>query len=126
MGALSSMASAAAQFAIAIISFAVLHAVSVWVLFGFKKPNYTIPCVLSWGSGWIYAALHDPMDKIVSTFNEQTVSGVSYAALALSIIIICQVVIRAIFETMARIYGFAPENQQPTLPWIAAALLEES
>lgn len=124
--AVSSLASAAVQLAIAIISLAVLHAVSVWVLFGFKKPNYTIAYVLSWGSGWIYAALHDPMTLIVSTFNDQVISGVSYAALALSIIIISQVVIRAAFETTARIYGFAPEDQQPTLPWLVAALLEES
>lgn len=124
--AVSSSAPAATQLAISIISLAVLHAVSVWVLFGFKKPNYTIACVLSWASGWIYAALQDPMALIVSTFNEQVISGVSYASLALSIIIISQVVVRVACETTARIYGFAPEDQQPTLPWLAAALLEES
>lgn len=90
-------AAAATQLAVGIISLAVLHAISVWVLFGFNKPNYTIACVLAWANGWIYDELQEAKDKITNTFNVQVISGVSYAALSVSFIILSQVAVRATY-----------------------------
>jgi len=82
------------QLAVAIVSLAVLHAISVWVLFNIPRPNWTIACVLSWAFGWIYAELGSPNELITSTFNEDTISGVRYAAGAVTLIILNQVVLR--------------------------------
>ena len=83
------------QLATGIVSLAVLHAVSVWVLFNLKKgPNYTIACVLSWANGWIYAELQDPKELITNTFAPDTINGVAYAAASVAFIILLQVVIR--------------------------------
>jgi len=84
----------AVELAVGIISLAILHAVSVWVLFGIRRPNYTIAGVLSWATGWIYAELQDPQDSIVSRFDSTTISGVSYAAGAVAFIITGQIVFR--------------------------------
>merc|ERR1712125_227420 len=88
---------AAVQLAVGIISLAVLHAISVWVLFGFRRPNYTIAGVLAWANGWIYAELQQPRDQIVQRFSADAISGVSYAALAVAIIISMQIAVRAIY-----------------------------
>mmetsp|Transcript_2436 Transcript_2436/g.3249 ORF Transcript_2436/g.3249 Transcript_2436/m.3249 type:complete len:343 (-) Transcript_2436:184-1212(-) len=83
------------QLAMGIVSLAVLHAVSVWVLFNLKKsPNYTIACVLSWANGWIYSELQSPNDLVVGTFSEDIISGVANAAISVSFIILFQVIIR--------------------------------
>lgn len=82
------------QLAVGIVSLAVLHAVSVWVIFYIRRPNWTIACVLSWAFGWIYAELGTPNDLITSTFAEETINGVRYAAIAVSFVILFQVIIR--------------------------------
>lgn len=82
------------QLGVAIVSLAVLHAVSVWVLFMVERPNWTIACVLSWAFGWIYAELGSPNEKIEGTFSEQTIDGVRYAAIAVAVIIALQIVVR--------------------------------
>jgi hypothetical protein len=89
-------ASAAIQLAVGIVSLAVLHAISVWVLFGIRRANYTIAGVLSWANGWIYAELQSPKDSIVERFSEDAVSGVSYAAVAVAFIIVAQITIRVV------------------------------
>lgn len=89
-----SNATASVQLAIGIVCLAVLHAVSVWVLFNLSRPNYTIACVLSWANGWIYAELQDPSELIVATFDADTISGVAYAAVAVAFVILTQIVIR--------------------------------
>jgi benzodiazapine receptor len=86
--------SASMQLAVAIVSLAVLHAVSVWVLFNIPRPNWTMACVLSWAFGWIYVELTEPIEKITTTFDEDTIGGVKYAAIAVSFIIVVQIVIR--------------------------------
>lgn len=85
------------QLAVAIVSLAVLHAISVWVLFYVSRPNWTIACVLSWAFGWIYKELGDPNDLISNTFAVDTINGVGYAAIAVTVIILLQVVIRLVF-----------------------------
>ena len=82
------------QLAVAIIALAVLHAVSVWVIFNIPKPLWTIACVLSWAFGWIYVELQDPNDLIWATFSQDIIKGVGYAAIAVSFIILFQIVIR--------------------------------
>lgn len=82
------------QLAVGIVSLAVLHAISVWVLFYIPRPNWTMACVLSWAFGWIYAELGNPNELITSTFVEGTTGGVRYAAIAVSFIILFQVVVR--------------------------------
>jgi hypothetical protein len=91
------------QLAVGIISLAVLHAISVWVLFGIRKPNFTIAGVLSWANGWIYAELQSPKDKIVALFSPDTISGVSYAAVAVAFIILAQIVTRVILDVIKKL-----------------------
>jgi hypothetical protein len=95
----NSGASGDVQLAVGIVSLAVLHAVSVWVLFNLgKQPNYTIACVLSWANGWIYSELQNPKDLILTTFTQQTINGVALAARAVAYIIFFQVIIRVILS----------------------------
>lgn len=82
------------QLAVAIVSLAVLHAVSVWVLFFISRPNWTIACVLTWAFGWIYDELNKNSDRIAGTFSADTILGVKYAAIAVAIIIPIQMIIR--------------------------------
>lgn len=88
---------AATQLAVGIVCLAVLHALSVWHLFGYKRPNYTIPAVLIWANGWIYAELQTPKQLIVDTFDQSIISGVAYAAFTVAMVIIIQVVVRVGF-----------------------------
>jgi hypothetical protein len=91
----NSNATAAVELAVGIVSLAYLHAVSVWVLFGIKRnPNYTIAGVLAWAIGYIYAELQNPFESIPERFDETTIKGVAYAAIAVSIIITGQIVFR--------------------------------
>ena len=92
--AVDAKASAATQLSTGIICLAVLHALSVWHLFGFKRPNYTIPCVLIWANGWIYAELQKPKQLVLDTFDQSIIDGVAYAAFSVSMVIITQVVFR--------------------------------
>jgi len=80
--------------AVAIVSLAVLHAVSVWVLYKIARPNWTIACVLSWAFGWIYVELKSPIDSVTNTFAQQTIGGVGYAAITVCFIIIFQIIVR--------------------------------
>eukprot|EP00581_Thalassiosira_minuscula_P019015 CAMPEP_0183726066 /NCGR_PEP_ID=MMETSP0737-20130205/22249_1 /TAXON_ID=385413 /ORGANISM="Thalassiosira miniscula, Strain CCMP1093" /LENGTH=310 /DNA_ID=CAMNT_0025957279 /DNA_START=239 /DNA_END=1171 /DNA_ORIENTATION=- len=82
------------QLAVAIVALAVLHAISVWVLFYIERPNWTIACVLSWAFGFIYQELGNPNELITSTFETSTINGVKYAAIAVCVIILTQIVIR--------------------------------
>ena len=91
-------AAADIQLAVGIISLAVLHAISVWVLFGIGRANYSIAGVLCWANGWIFAELQDPNEKITSTFGPDTISGVSYAAIAVSFIVLTQMIVRTGYD----------------------------
>lgn len=82
------------QLSVAIVSLAVLHAISVWVLFKIERPNWTIASVLVWALGWIFNELGDPIDKITDTFTEQMIDGVRYAAIAVVVIICVQIGVR--------------------------------
>lgn len=94
------------QLAIGIVSLAVLHAISVWMLFNLKKgPNYTIACVLSWANGWIYAELQEPKSLITGTFAPDIINGVAYAAVSVAFIILLQVVIRISMGALAKCRG---------------------
>ena len=98
-------ASAATQLAMGIICLAVLHALSVWHLFGYKRPNYTIPCVLIWANGWIYGELQEPKQLIIDTFDQSVINGVAYAAFSVAMIITIQVVLRVGFFTFNYMKG---------------------
>lgn len=82
------------QLAVAIVSLAVLHAISVWVLFNIPRPNWTIAGVLSWAFGWIYSELGEPNQLITDTFALDTINGVRLAAIYVVVVILLQVVIR--------------------------------
>lgn len=84
------------QLAMGIVSLAYLHAVSVWVLYGFSPPNYTIAGVLAWATGWIYAELLEPREAIETLFGTTIVTAVSFASLAVCCIISGQIVLRVI------------------------------
>lgn len=90
------------QLAVAIISLAALHAISVWVTFGFKGPSYTIAGVLAWANYWIYRELQEPKDSIIARFSPDLISGVSYATVAVAAIIVLQILIRIPFDFYAR------------------------
>jgi hypothetical protein len=91
------------QLAVGIISLVVLHAISVWVLFAVRKANYTLAAVLSWANWWIHSELQSPKNKIVQTFAEDTISGVSYAAAAVAVIIMVQIAARVALDVMDQI-----------------------
>jgi hypothetical protein len=99
------------QLAVGIISLAVLHAISVWVTFGF---NYTIAGVLAWANYWIYKELKEPRDQMVARFSMDLISGVSYAGVAVSAIILLQVVIRVPFDLYARCCKKTEETRERT------------
>jgi len=82
------------QLAVGIISLAVLHAISVWVIYNIPRPQWTMACVLSWAFGWIYVELGEPNELITDTFHEDIINGVRYAAVAVAFIILIQMVIR--------------------------------
>lgn len=82
------------QLSVAIVSLAVLHAVSVWVLFNIPRPNWTVACVLAWAFGWIYNELSDPLALITETFSTDTILGVQNAAIAVVVVICSQMVVR--------------------------------
>ena len=84
----ASQAPADIQLAVSIVSLAVLHAISVWVLFHVQRPNWTIACVLAWAFGYIYHELASPNTLILETFGQETINGVRYAAFAVGAIII--------------------------------------
>ena len=97
--------SAATQLAVGIICLAVLHALSVWHLFGYKRPNYTIPCVLVWANGWIYGELQAPKQLIMDTFDQSIIDGIAYSALSVAMIITIQIVLRVGFFTFNYLRG---------------------
>jgi len=88
-------AAAGTQLAVAIVSLAVLHAISVWILFVVRKPNYTIAVVLAWANFWIRGELQSPTEKIQAIFTDDIVNAVAYASLTVSLIIIIQILIRS-------------------------------
>lgn len=95
--AVASNAPADIQLALAIVCLAVLHAISVWVLFFPERPNWTIACVLGWAFGYIYHELANPLNLIIATFSQETINGVRYAAFAVGAIIIpTQIAIRLV------------------------------
>jgi hypothetical protein len=102
------------QLAFGIISLAVLHAISVWVVFGIPKPNYTIAGVLAWANYFIYVELGEPRDQIVARFSPDLISGVRYAAVAVSCIILSQIVIRVPFDVYARKFKKEEESDSVT------------
>lgn len=89
------------QLSVGILSLAILHAISVWVVFALQKPNYTLALVLAWATYWIHAELQSPVDSIVERFGEATVQGVSSAAEGVAIVILLQVTLR-FFWTLVR------------------------
>lgn len=99
------------QLAVGIISLAVLHAIAVWVCFGFKRPNYTIACVLAWANYFIYKELQEPRSQIAERFHADTISGVSYAAFSVCFIILTQVVVRAAYDIYVRFFAKKEEDE---------------
>lgn len=108
---------AAVQLAVSIVSLAVLHAVSVWVLFNIPRPNWTMACVLAWAFGWIYAELGSPNEKITGTFAEETIWGVRYAAIAVCFIILFQLALRLALLVRPSYNPYKKvDEDQPTYP----------
>jgi len=102
------------QLAVAIVSLAVLHAISVWVLFNIPRPNWTIAGVLSWAFGWIYVELQDPNELIVTTFDPDIINGVKYAAFAVGAVIIpAQILLRLTLLTRVRLTLVARPKWNP-------------
>lgn len=64
------------------------------MLFNISRPNWTIAGVFSWAFGFIYKELQNPNELIMTTFAPDIISGVAYTAVAVSFIIVTQVVIR--------------------------------
>lgn len=82
------------QLAVAIVSLAVLHAVSLWVVFFLTRPNWTIACVLAWAFGYIYVELNFNSNRVIDTFGADIIIGVKYAAISVVAIIGIQMVVR--------------------------------
>ena len=82
------------QLAVAIVSLAVLHAVSLWVVFFLTRPNWTIACVLAWAFGYIYVELNVNSSRVIDTFGADIIIGVKYATISVVAIIGIQMVVR--------------------------------
>lgn len=95
--AVSKEASSEVQVAIGIVSLAVLHAASVWSLFGLlREPNFTVASVVAWASWWIHVELESPKESIVQRFSQDVIGGVSLAAALVSFVIVGQMLVRLI------------------------------
>merc|ERR1712071_637441 len=103
------------QLAVAIISLAVLHAISVWVLFNIPRPNWSMACVLSWAFGWIYQELGEAGETIQSNFSPDTIAGVAYAAIAVCFIILIQIVVRLGFLTRPSMNPYKKVTEEDTV-----------
>lgn len=90
------------QLAAGIISLAILHAISVYNLFGINKPDYVFPAVFAWATGAIAAELTQPMESVSDRFDETVIGGVEYAAAAVSIIILSQIVVSILIQTVRK------------------------
>lgn len=81
-----------------IISLAILLIVATFVLFSPKKPNYTIPIVFSWASGWIYNELGNPKESITNLFDTFMIEVIQYVSIIVSIIVLAMVIVRMIIS----------------------------
>ena len=114
------------QLAVAIVSLAVLHAISVWVLFNIPRPNWTIAGVLSWAFGWIYYELQDPNQLIIDTFAPDIISGVAYAAFAVGAVIIpAQMVVRLLLLARPKWNPYKCDSSAPVADGEGEAAAEE-
>jgi len=89
------------QLTFAIISLAVLHAISVWKTFALKRPNFAIPAVLAWANYFIFKELEDPLLLIKETFAPVSVDAIKNSALAVCFIILGQIGVRFIYFLIA-------------------------
>lgn len=94
-------AEADVQLAIAVVSVAYLYALSIWILFGIARPNYTIAGVLTWSFGWMHSELSTPQVSIVDRFDPDVISGMSYVGLAIAELILIQMVVRGSLSLLA-------------------------
>merc|ERR1712176_1125466 len=88
------------QTATGIVTLATLLSVATFVLFSPKKPNFVIPFVFAWASGWIYNELKNPKELISSFFDTSIIEIVQYVSIIMSIIILAMTVGRIVISLM--------------------------
>jgi len=96
--------SVSAQLAMGIITLAILHAVSVYTLFGINKPEFVFSLVFVWATGAIASELSNPDQSIVFRFDDNTIQGIEYAAIAVCAIIMTQIVLSSLIVPLFKKY----------------------
>merc|ERR1712174_19513 len=75
-----------------IVTLATLLSVATFVLFSPKKPNFVIPFVFAWASGWINNELKNPKESISTFFDTSMIEIVQYVSNIMSIIIVAMAI----------------------------------
>jgi hypothetical protein len=83
-----------------IVTLATLLTVAAFVLFSPNKPNYVIPFVFAWASGWIYNELKSPKESISSYFDTSIIEIMRNVSIIMSIIIITMTIGRMVISLM--------------------------
>jgi len=91
------------QLALAIVSLAVLHLCTFWVLFGMELPNFTISSIITWGVGWICYKLESPKAVLTGRFNAQVLMGVQNAAYVIFVICVVQLLVRLVWLIVTKL-----------------------
>mmetsp|Transcript_27701 Transcript_27701/g.52515 ORF Transcript_27701/g.52515 Transcript_27701/m.52515 type:complete len:305 (-) Transcript_27701:54-968(-) len=79
--------SSGAQSLMAGISLALLALMALVCLFLIKRPNYTLPWVVVWATGWINYELKNPKKMITETFSSSQIDRFRTAAGVMSVIL---------------------------------------
>jgi len=98
---LKSGASEVVQLASGIVSLGILIIISTLVLFFPTKPNYIIPLVAAWASGFIAVELSNPKSSIIETFSTEIIESMQLSSTVISIIIILMTAVRGILFLLA-------------------------
>ena len=112
------------QLAVGIVTTALLHSFSVWILFGIPNPNFAVSTVLCWAFGWIHAELRHPLPSIMERFDSEIISGMKYVGRIFVLLILVQMLVRALamlpygelidMKQLPFFYGVRRINHSPT------------
>merc|ERR1712174_50104 len=90
------------QTCVGIVSLAVLLTIASLVLYFPSRPNDTIPVVLSWASGCIFAELNNPKSSILDMFGNTITRAMKYASLSVCVLILILLVVRFLLLILAK------------------------
>jgi len=101
-------ASEAMQLAAGIVSLGLLLMITTFVLFFPTTPNFIIPLVAAWASGWISVELKNPKSSITDEFDTVIIEAMQTTSVVIWAIILIVTVIRACLFLLANNFGILP------------------